>query len=125
MDTEPTAADSHATDRIVDLTPKALAKVRTSMAADKLEGQGLRLAVVKGGCSGYEYSIGFAPEPEEGDIAYEVDGLKVFVASDSLDKLAGTVLDYADGLYGAGLKFTNPHAAHSCGCGASFSTEDA
>ncbi len=93
------------------------------MEAEGAQGQGLRLAVVPGGCSGYEYSMVFAEAPAEGDHVFEVDGLSVFVAGDSVDKLSGTVLDFVDGLYGAGLQFRNPHAAHSCGCGSSFSTE--
>lgn len=94
------------------------------MADEGLQDHGLRLAVVKGGCSGYEYSIKFASEPNEGDFTFAVDGLPVYVDGDSREKLAGTVLDYTDGLYGAGLKFVNPAAAYSCGCGASFSVDE-
>ncbi len=110
---------------IVDLTPSAVEKVYASMRSEGLDGQGLRLSVVKGGCSGYEYSIKFAPEPQEGDYVYEVESLPVFVDADSKARLAGTVLDFVDGIYGGGLKFTNPNAKSSCGCGSSFSTEQA
>ncbi|HYC54867.1 MAG TPA: iron-sulfur cluster assembly accessory protein [Candidatus Binatia bacterium] len=106
---------------IVQLTPKAIDKV---MAARAAEGHGpdfgLRLSVVKGGCSGYEYSIKFSPAPRQGDLIYRAGELPVFVDAESVDLLRGTVLDYTDGLHGAGLKFVNPNAAHSCGCGASF-----
>jgi len=109
------------TDRIVELTPLAVEKV---LAARAEEGHpsdaGLRLAVVKGGCSGYEYSVKFAPQPVEGDMVFEAGGITVFVDPESERLLRGTVLDYVDGLHGAGLRFENPNAGHDCGCGASF-----
>ncbi len=113
-----------AAEPVVGLTPKAVEKVFSTMESEGLSGHGLRLSVTKGGCSGYEYSIKFAAAPSEGDLAYRVESLSVYVDPDSVEKLRGTVLDYVDGMYGAGLKFTNPNAAHSCGCGSSFSTEE-
>lgn len=107
---------------VFQLTPKAVEHVRKTMAAENADGHGLRVSVVTGGCSGHEYALGFTATPESGDIVYEIDGLKLFVDAESVDKLGGTVLDYVDGLYGAGLKFQNPNAVHSCGCGTSFST---
>lgn len=106
---------------IVELTPKAIEKVLAARAAEgRGEAEGLRLAVVKGGCSGYEYSIKFAASPAEDDFVYRAGGIDIYVARDSAEILRGTVLDYVDGLHGAGLKFTNPNASHSCGCGSSF-----
>ncbi len=113
------------TDRIVELTPLAVERV---LAARSEEGHpadaGLRLAVVKGGCSGYEYSVKFVPEPDRNDYVFEVGGLRVFVDRDSERLLRGTVLDYVDGLHGAGLRFVNPNAGHDCGCGASFAAAE-
>ena len=57
---------------IFQLTPKAVEHVRKTMAAENAGGQGLRIAVVSGGCSGHEYSLGFAATPESGDIVYEM-----------------------------------------------------
>lgn len=111
-------------DTVVGLTDKALARVHHTMKGEGAEDHGLRLAVVKGGCSGYEYSIKFTAAPEAGDLVYYVGDLPVFVAGDSREKLEGVVLDFVDGLYGGGLKFTNPNAVHECGCGASFATEE-
>ena len=108
------------TDPVVALTPKAVAHIRRTMDSEGVAGQALRIAVVTGGCSGNEYALSFKADADDGDVAYEIDGLKVLVDGASVDALAGTVLDYVDGLYGAGLKFKNPQAAHSCGCGASF-----
>ena len=108
---------------VFKLTDKAVAHVKRTIEKQGLAGHGLRVAVVPGGCSGYEYSLDFAADPQDGDRVVEQNGLRVFVDSASVDRLDGTVLDYVDGLYGAGLKFANPQAVHSCGCGTSFSTE--
>ncbi|HEY2775458.1 MAG TPA: iron-sulfur cluster assembly accessory protein [Candidatus Binatia bacterium] len=114
------------TERIVELTPIAVEKVLTARAAEGHDPSfGLRLAVTKGGCSGYEYSVKFAPEPAEGDMIFDAGGIRVFVDPLSEPLLRGTVLDYVDGLHGAGLRFVNPNAGHSCGCGASFSADPA
>jgi len=121
ISTDPTVSTA-CTTPVFQLTPKAVAHVRKTMANEDAQDHGLRVAVVTGGCSGHEYSLAFAASPEHDDIVYEIEGLKVFVDAASVEKLGGTVLDYVDGLYGAGLKFSNPNAVHSCGCGTSFST---
>lgn len=109
------------TEQILELTPLAVEKVLAARAEEGLgSDHGLRLSVTKGGCSGYEYSVKFAEKPNEGDLMFEVAGLSVFVDPDSEPLLRGTVLDYVDGLSGAGLRFLNPNAAHECGCGSSF-----
>ncbi|MFN2425094.1 MAG: HesB/IscA family protein [Candidatus Binatia bacterium] len=108
-------------DRIVELTPLAVEKVLAARAEEGHDSSaGLRLAVVKGGCSGYEYSVKFVPEAKPGDRVFDAGGISVFVDPDSEKLLRGTVLDYVDGLHGAGLRFLNPNAGHDCGCGASF-----
>lgn len=107
----------------LSLTPEALKHVRRTMLREGLVGHGLRIAVVTGGCSGNEYALSFASGPEVGDRVYSFEDVKVFVDSESVAKVSGTVLDYVDGLHGAGLKFRNPNATHQCGCGTSFSTE--
>ena len=106
----------------LSLTPKALEHVRRTMLREGLSGHGLRVAVVTGGCSGSEYALSFAAAPQVGDRVYQFDDVPVFIDVESVEKLAGTVLDYVDGLHGAGLKFLNPNATHQCGCGTSFST---
>ncbi len=108
-------------DRIVELTPLAVEKVIAARAEEGLgEDAGLRLAVVKGGCSGYEYSVKFADAPAEGDTVFDAGGISVFIDKESEKMLRGSVLDFSDGLHGGGLKFQNPNADHDCGCGASF-----
>jgi iron-sulfur cluster assembly accessory protein len=112
-------------DRIVELTPLAVEKILAARAEEGLGSEhGLRLAVTKGGCSGYEYSVKFVPAPAESDLVFETGGVSVFVDRDSESLLRGTVLDYVDGLHGAGLRFVNPNAAHACGCGSSFAAAE-
>jgi iron-sulfur cluster insertion protein len=105
----------------VNLTPKALEAVRQMSAKEKLgAGHGLRIAVVGGGCSGFQYSLNF-DEPKDGDIVTELDGVRVLVDEISLPYIAGTTLDYVEGLHNAGFRFDNPRATRTCGCGSSFS----
>lgn len=85
--------------------------------------EGLRLGVRKGGCAGWQYTMQICA-PETGDHAVPDSDPPVFIAADSLDKLAGCQLGYSDALSDAGFKITNPKAARSCGCGTSFESED-
>ncbi len=81
---------------------------------------GLRMKVVGGGCSGFQYELGF-DEPRSGDKVFEHYGVKIFLDPRSTLYLAGSTLDYADGLMDSGFKITNPNAKSTCGCGESFS----
>ena len=80
---------------------------------------GLRLAVRRGGCAGWQYEMQVA-EPEPGDEVIEAGGARVIVAADSIERLNGCEIDYSDDLTDAGFKIDNPRAARSCGCGTSF-----
>jgi len=84
---------------------------------------GLRLAVRRGGCAGWQYEMMVA-DPEPGDVIVESGGARLIVAADSTERLSGCEVDYSDDLTDAGFKVHNPHAARSCGCGTSFETED-
>ena len=104
------------------LTPKAVEMVKQMRDKEGRLGHefGLRVSVVGGGCSGFQYSLAF-DERKEGDSVTALDGVNVFVDEISLPYLAGTTLDYVEGLHGAGFKFNNPQAGRTCGCGSSFS----
>ena len=104
---------------MVILTEHAAEKVRLLSAEDP-EAQVLRVAVEGGGCSGFQYAIGFDSEPEEGDVIVEQDGVKVVIDPISLPYLDGSTIDYIDGLMGAGFRFENPNVASTCGCNSSF-----
>jgi len=105
----------------VNLTPRAIAAVRKMHEKEGLSAeQGLRIAVVGGGCSGFQYSMNFDIR-KDGDLVTELDGVNVFVDEVSLPYIAGTTLDYVEGLHNAGFRFDNPRATRTCGCGSSFS----
>jgi iron-sulfur cluster assembly protein len=104
---------------MVTLTPTAIQKVK-SILAERGEDAGLRIAVIGGGCSGFQYQMTLDKEANGDDKVIEMDGLRVFVDSRSLLYLTGTRVDYVESLTGSGFKFENPNAKGSCGCGESF-----
>jgi iron-sulfur cluster assembly protein len=105
----------------VGLTSKAVTMVKLTRQEEGLdETHGLRVAVVGGGCSGFQYALDFTNEPRDSDYAFEVEGLTVYVDAISARYLEGTTIDYVMGTAGAGFKFNNPKAVGSCGCGSSF-----
>src|SRR5216684_6602539 len=107
----------------IEITPKALEKVRSAMAKENIspESGGLRLGVQGGGCSGLTYNIRFDTKPRERDRVYDYDGVRVFVDPKSFIYLHGMILDYEETLMQQGFVFVNPNASKSCGCGTSFS----
>lgn len=107
--------------RPVKLTSKAAQMVKLTRQEEGMSDEfGLRIAVVGGGCSGFQYALDFTDEAREDDHVYEVDGLTVYVDAVSARYLKGTTVDYVMGMAGAGFKFENPKAVGSCGCGSSF-----
>jgi iron-sulfur cluster assembly accessory protein len=105
----------------VNLTPKAVDAIRKMHSKEGLGAdQGLRISVIGGGCSGFQYSMNFDSR-KDGDIVTDFDGISVFVDEISLPYIAGTTLDYVEGLHNAGFRFDNPRASRTCGCGSSFS----
>jgi iron-sulfur cluster assembly accessory protein len=117
----PEIAQQTAQGQELKLTEKAIAQAKSVLAREKLEGYGLRVAVVTSGCSGYSYHMDFEKEEKPGDTVLEVDGVKVYLDASSSKYLQGTVVDYVSGLQGAGFKFNNPNVKSTCGCGTSFS----
>jgi iron-sulfur cluster assembly protein/iron-sulfur cluster insertion protein len=106
----------------VTLTDVASAKVAELLAQEEGEELALRVAVKPGGCSGYSYEMFFDSEVNDDDLVRQVaDHVRVVVDSASAELLAGSSLDYSDGLQGAGFHITNPNAQRTCGCGSSFS----
>jgi iron-sulfur cluster assembly protein len=105
----------------LELTTKAVEKVKEILSNQDPRPQGLRVAVVGGGCSGFSYQMNFESESNGIDKIYEFEGLKVFVDQASLMYLNGTKIDYLETLEGSGFKFENPNVKTTCGCGSSFS----
>ncbi|MEZ4270324.1 MAG: iron-sulfur cluster assembly accessory protein [Myxococcota bacterium] len=104
----------------VRLTDKAVDMVKQAMEQEGLEGHGLRVGVIGGGCSGLQYLLDFSKAPLEDDFVSEALGVSIYVDPYSAAHLAGTEIDYTDGLNGSGFKFNNPRIVRSCGCGSSF-----
>ena len=102
-------------------TAAAADAVAKALKEEGEAGDVLRVSVVGGGCSGYQYGLDFDKEERMGDIALEFDGVKVVVDPVSAGYLRGTVVDYVTGLHGTGFQFKNPNAKRTCGCGSSFS----
>jgi len=103
------------------LTPPAIAKVREIMATQDPLPAGLRIGVMGGGCSGFQYSMAFENQAGMMDKVFTFDDLKVFVDATSLMYLNGCTVDYVETLEAAGFKFDNPQVKSTCGCGSSFS----
>jgi iron-sulfur cluster assembly accessory protein len=106
----------------IALTPKAVEMIRSAMEQEGLVDHGIRVGVVGGGCSGFQYSMDFDKGANDGDLTFEQEGIKFFVDPMSSMYLHGVTIDYVQGLQGAGFKFDNPNAKQTCGCGSSFST---
>ena len=102
-------------------TPSAIDAVAKALKDEGEDGDFLRISVVGGGCSGYQYGLDFEKEERMGDLALELNGVKVVVDAVSVGYLRGTVVDYVSGLNGTGFQFKNPNAKRTCGCGSSFS----
>jgi len=103
------------------LTDVAVEKVKEVLAREGLTQGGLRVSVVGGGCSGFQYNLSLDPGARDDDTIIEQGGVKLFVDPISQQYVYGTVLDYVNGLHGAGFKLMNPNATRTCGCGSSFS----
>ncbi len=105
----------------VTLTAKAVEMIKDAIQREGLDGYGIRVGVMGGGCAGFQYSMDFEKEPKDGDMAVEQDGIKLFIDPMSSMYLQGVTVDYVVGLQGAGFKFNTPNARTTCGCGSSFS----
>ncbi|MEM3126548.1 MAG: iron-sulfur cluster insertion protein ErpA [Candidatus Woesearchaeota archaeon] len=111
------------TGKTLTFTPKAANKILEILKKEKgndWQKWGLRIQVVPGGCSGFQYEFAFDKEQREDDEVFVEQGVKIFVDKESLAFLRGALVDYLDTLQGAGFKVSNPNAKSTCGCGQSF-----
>jgi len=109
---------------LVTLTESAATKVKELMAEEPAgEATVLRVAVQGGGCSGFEYALGFDSGAQEGDHELDAFGVPVVVDPFSAPYLQGTEIDFLDGLQG-GFAINNPNVSSACGCGHSFQVEE-
>ncbi|MFN7941745.1 MAG: iron-sulfur cluster assembly accessory protein [Thermoanaerobaculia bacterium] len=106
---------------VLTLTEKAREMVLHTRDQEGMDASyGLRIAVMGGGCSGFQYALDFEQEARPTDEVLHYDGLDVYVDPVSLRYLEGITIDYVFGMNGAGFKFLNPKATGTCGCGSSF-----
>jgi iron-sulfur cluster insertion protein len=106
---------------MISVTTRAAEKVKEIASSEGLEGQGLRLRVIGGGCAGFTYDLYFEDQVGEMDEQYESNGVKLYVDPLSHQYLEETEIDYVEGVHGSGFKFNNPNVKGTCGCGSSFS----
>lgn len=105
----------------ITVTPTAITEVQRFMEEQgATDAAGLRVAVLPGGCSGFQYGLNIEDESQEDDEIMEANGLRLFVDPFSGQYLDGVEIDYVTTMMGAGFTFKNPNANGGCGCGSSF-----
>jgi iron-sulfur cluster assembly protein len=111
---------------LVSLSERAASKIKDLQALEpEGEAQVLRVAIQGGGCSGFQYGLGFDRGAQEGDEELDLHGVRVVIDPFSAPYLAGSTIDFLDGLEESGFKIDNPNATASCGCGHSFQVDEA
>ncbi len=109
---------------MITLTERATTELKRLLESKGQGGDlGLRLAVTKGGCAGWQYEMKVG-QAADGDLVVEQMGSRVIIEAGSVDRLRGCEIDFSDELSDSGFKIQNPRAARSCGCGTSFEPLD-
>lgn len=105
------------------VTESAAAEIKNFLSGedDLPETAGLRVRVVPGGCSGFQYSLNIEEESKSGDFVMDKQGIRLFVDMFSAQYLNGITIDHTTNMMGSGFTFENPNATGGCGCGTSFS----
>lgn len=107
---------------MITISDKAKSQLSTYRTSEGFtEKANVRVSVKGGGCSGLMYELTFDEAIKDSDQIFEDSGFKILVDKKSILYLAGTILDFSDGLNGKGFQFVNPNASRTCGCGESFS----
>lgn len=101
----------------ITLTPKAAKKFLEILSEEGKTGWALRFGERAAGCSGFEYFLDYSEKAKPGDLVLESEGIQIHIHHKSTERLMGSVIDYVDGLHGAGFKISNPNVKASCGCG--------
>jgi iron-sulfur cluster assembly protein len=110
---------------MINMTERAAVKAKEILAQKGVGPEGgLRVFVVGGGCSGYQYGMALARQVEEDDFVIEQDGVRLVVDPESAALLQGAEIDYVDDLMKAGFTIYNPNAVRTCACGHSFATAE-
>lgn len=112
---------SPVTSTVLDFTESAARKLKSLMQEEGNPNLKLRVSVYGGGCSGFQYTFSLDEQIKEGDRTVETDGATLLVDNMSYQYLAGSEVDFSEGLEGAMFVVRNPNATSTCGCGSSFS----
>ena len=106
----------------MNVTDTAVTEIKKFMSSEEglPETAGLRVRVVPGGCSGFQYSLNIEEESRQGDFVLNENGVRLFIDMFSAQYLNGVQIDYVSGVMGSGFAFNNPNATGGCGCGSSF-----
>ena len=118
------AVETTSTEALVSITDKAAEKAAALLKDRGIEDGALRVFVVGGGCSGYQYGMAIAHGREEGDIVLEQSGVTVLVDQESAPLMKGAEIDYVDDIMKSGFTIFNPNATKGCACGSSFQTAE-
>ena len=105
----------------IAFTKRGAERFKSVLKSENKEGWSLRLSDKPGGCGGFEYVLDFSEKANDDDEVFSSEGLEIHVAKSRLDRLRGSVIDFVDGLNGAGFKISNPNVQGSCSCGRSQS----
>jgi iron-sulfur cluster assembly accessory protein len=108
---------------LLSVTTAAANKIKQLMA-EETDVSVLRVAIQGGGCSGFQYGLGFDRGAVEGDLELEAHGVQVVVDPFSAPYLSGAEIDYVDSIEASGFAINNPNAVSSCGCGHSFQVDE-
>ena len=104
----------------ITLTERAANKYRELLAEEGKTGWGMRYGEKAAGCSGFESYLDYSEKATPGDVVYESQGIEIHIQQKSAPRLLGSIIDYVDGLQGAGFKISNPNVKSACGCGTSY-----
>ena len=110
---------------MITFTETGAQKVQEFLASQSTDVQtsGLRVGVRGGGCSGFQYALAFDQQRDDDEV-FTDHGLRLLVDRQSLPYVRGAIVDYVEGLQGAGFKVENPNVTAACGCGSSFQVRD-
>ncbi|MEO1094938.1 MAG: iron-sulfur cluster assembly accessory protein [Cyanobacteria bacterium J06638_28] len=110
---------------MIHLSQSAIRELKRLEAKDPYGSGVVRIAIASGGCAGLAYDLRFGQATKSTDQVLKIDQLKIVIAASDLAQCNGLTIDYADDLMGGNFRFTNPLAKQTCGCGISFSLEEA
>lgn len=103
----------------ISFTARAAEKFKQFGKEEGIENPSLRFGDTAGGCGGFQYILDFSDKADEDDEIFESEGIEIHIKKAMLGRVIGSVIDYVDGLQGAGFKISNPNVKSSCACGTS------